>query len=117
MMPLQELPGSKGRVNAVKFIFHCDANFNSQILTYVYSDFMTEMNEKDAKTLHDIMQPLNIIRLSCGNMRARIGGHSTGDTEYLLAKVTRIEEQVVRAAELLQDLKKHDDNDGIPEDA
>lgn len=95
-------------------LFGCDVKFNSQILTYVYSDFMTEMNEKDAKTLHDIMQPLNIIRLSCGNMRARIGGHSTGDTEYLLAKVMRIEEQVVRATELLQDLKKHDDNDGLP---
>jgi hypothetical protein len=26
----------------------------------------------------------------------------------------RIEDQVVRATELLQDLKKHDDNDGLP---
>ena len=78
---------------------------------------MRGMNKKDAKTLHDIMQPLNIIRLSCGNIRARMGGYSAGDTEYLLAKVTRIEEQVVRAAELLQDLKKHDEDDGSPEDA
>jgi nitrogen fixation/metabolism regulation signal transduction histidine kinase len=75
---------------------------------------MTKMNEKDAKILHDIMQPLNIIRLSCGNIRARMGSYSTEETEYLLAKVMRIEEQVVRATELLQDLKKHDDNDGLP---
>jgi hypothetical protein len=75
---------------------------------------MTVMDEKDAKILHDIMQPLNIIRLSCGNIRARMGSYSVGDAEYLLAKVMRIEEQVVRATELLQDLKKHGDNDGMP---
>ena len=67
---------------------------------------MRKIDEHDAKILHDIMQPLNIIRLSCGNIRARMGSYSTGDAEYLLAKVVRIEEQVVRATELLQDLKK-----------
>jgi hypothetical protein len=34
----------------------------------------------------------------------------------LVAKVTRIEEQVVRAAELLQDLKKRNEDDGPLED-
>ena len=67
---------------------------------------MRKIDDHDAKILHDIMQPLNIIRLSCGNIRARMGSYSTGDAEYLLAKVMRIEEQVVRATELLQDLKK-----------
>ena len=67
---------------------------------------MRKIDEHDAKILHDIMQPLNIIRLSGGNIRARMGSYSTGDAEYLLAKVMRIEEQVVRATELLQDLKK-----------
>ena len=67
---------------------------------------MRKIDDHDAKVLHDIMQPLNIIRLSCGNIRARMGSYSTGDAEYLLAKVMRIEEQVVRATELLQDLKK-----------
>ena len=67
---------------------------------------MRKIDEHDAKILHDIMQPLNIIRLSCGNISARMGSYSTGDAEYLLAKVMRIEEQVVRATELLQDLKK-----------
>jgi hypothetical protein len=43
-----------------------------------------------------------------------MGSYSTGDAEYLLAKLMRIEEQVVRATELLQDFKKHDDNDGLP---
>jgi hypothetical protein len=63
------------------------------------------------------MQPLNIIRLSCGNIRARMGNASTEDAEYLIAKVLRIEEQVVRATELLQNLKAQDDDDGPAEGA
>ncbi len=78
---------------------------------------MSGLQELDAKALHDIMQPLNIIRLSCGNIRARMAGYSTDDAEYLIAKLIRIEEQVVRATELLQDLKKRN-ADGTPvEDA
>jgi len=78
---------------------------------------MRGLQEIDAKTLHEIMQRLNIIRLSCGNIRARMGGYSADDAEYLVAKLTRIEEQVVRATELLQDLKRHN-ADGTPvEDA
>ena len=78
---------------------------------------MRGLQEIDAKTLHEIMQPLNIIRLSCGNIRARMAGYSAEDAEYLIAKLTRIEEQVVRATELLQDLKRHN-ADGTPvEDA
>ena len=78
---------------------------------------MRGLQEIDAKTLHEIMQPLNIIRLSCGNIRARMGGYSAEDAEYLIAKLTRIEEQVVRATELLQDLKRPN-ADGTPvEDA
>ena len=78
---------------------------------------MRGLQEIDAKTLHEIMQPLNIIRLSCGNIRARMGCYSAEDAEYLIAKLTRIEEQVVRATELLQDLKRHN-ADGTPvEDA
>ena len=78
---------------------------------------MRGLQEIDAKTLHEIMQPLNIIRLSCGNIRARMGGYSAEDAEYLIGKLTRIEEQVVRATQLLQDLKRHN-ADGTPvEDA
>lgn len=72
---------------------------------------MSSVQELDAKTLHDVLQPLNIIRLSCGNIRARLRGYSPDDAEYLNAKVNRIEEQVVRATELLQNLKKRDDAD------
>jgi nitrogen fixation/metabolism regulation signal transduction histidine kinase len=78
---------------------------------------MNRLQDVDAKILHDLMQPLNIIRLSCGNIRARMGNASTEDAEYLIAKVLRIEEQVVRATELLQNLKAQDDDDGPAEGA
>jgi nitrogen fixation/metabolism regulation signal transduction histidine kinase len=71
---------------------------------------MRGLQEIDAKTLHEIMQPLNIIRLSCGNIRARMAGYSAEDAEYLIAKLMRIEEQVVRATELLQDLKTRNED-------
>jgi hypothetical protein len=100
----------------------CDAfddckKVNSQFLTNVYGTIMDKLNEIDAKKLHEIMQPLNIIRLSCGNIRARMGRHSTEDAEYLAAKLVRIEEQVVRVTELLQDLKRRNEDDIQPGDA
>lgn len=76
---------------------------------------MKKLQNVDAKILHDIMQPLNIIRLSCGNIRARMEKASTDDAEYLIAKVMRIEEQVVRATELLQNLKTQVDDNGAAE--
>jgi hypothetical protein len=78
---------------------------------------MSDLRELDAKTLHAVLQPLNIIRLSCGNIRTRMGKYATDDAEYLIAKLLRIEEQVVRATELLQDLKKRNENDETAESA
>jgi len=77
---------------------------------------MSGLQELDAKALHEIMQPLNIIRLSCGNIRARMAGYSADDAEYLIAKLMRIEEQVVRATELLQDLKTRNEDGTSVED-
>lgn len=78
---------------------------------------MKKLIKVGAKILHDITQPLNIIRLSCGNIRARMENVSTDDAEYLIAKVMRIEEQVVRATELLQNLKTQVDDNGAAQGA
>lgn len=78
---------------------------------------MKSLNELDSNTLHEIMQPLNIIRLSCGNIRARISNHPSENSDYLVEKMVRIEEQVVRATKLLQDLKRRDENDGMPRES
>lgn len=75
---------------------------------------MGKFNETDADALHEIMQPLNIIRLSCSNVRARLSAQSDDDAEYILRKILRIEEQTVRAAQLLQDLKSRSEHSGSP---
>jgi nitrogen fixation/metabolism regulation signal transduction histidine kinase len=77
---------------------------------------MQSLNKLDSKTLHEIMQPLNIIRLSCGNIRARMSNRPSEDSDYLIEKMVRIEEQVMRATKMLQDLKRRDENDGAPRD-
>jgi hypothetical protein len=45
-----------------------------------------------------------------------MAGYSAEDAEYLIAKLMRIEEQVVRATELLQDLKTRNEDGTSVED-
>lgn len=55
------------------------------------------------QVLHDVRQPLNVIRLTGGNIRSRILpllDESAG--AYLEGKLNRIEEQVRRAAQLIE---------------
>lgn len=78
---------------------------------------MPTPSSQQSKLLHEIMQPLNIIRLSCGNVRVRIASQTGEDAEYLLKKMERIEEQIVRATELLQELKHENERDGDAEDS
>lgn len=66
--------------------------------------------------LHDVMQPLNIISLSCSNIRARISNSLGDHSEYIFQKMERIEEQIVRATQLLQELKTSYDKDSLPKD-
>jgi len=54
-----------------------------------------------SEALHAIKQPLNVIRLAGGNIRARIGPEPDSVSAiYLSAKIDQIDEQVRRAAEL-----------------
>lgn len=67
---------------------------------------MSDLNEMSATTLHDVMQPLNIIRLSCGNIRTRMLRNPGEDTNYVIEKMDKIEQQVLRATQLLQEIKQ-----------
>lgn len=70
---------------------------------------MSQNNKSDDGNiaLHELMQPLNIIRLCCGNIRDRIGQRlEEADAEHLASKLGRIEEQVVRMNELLREFHK-----------
>ena len=62
---------------------------------------MTETPTPAAKS-HDLRQPLNVISLAVANLRARLGPRLEGDDRaYLEEKLDRIEQQIVRAAEML----------------
>jgi nitrogen fixation/metabolism regulation signal transduction histidine kinase len=61
-------------------------------------------------TLHEIIQPLNIIGLSCGAIRARFSNNSSDDAQYIVEKMARIEEQVIRVTELITE-SKHNNED------
>lgn len=78
---------------------------------------MHEGPETNAGFVHEIMQPLNVIRLSCGNIRARLSTSSGEESDYVRAKVARIEKQADRAAHMLhkwmQQQKDGDSTDGI----
>lgn len=55
-----------------------------------------------AKKSHDLRQPLNVINLAVANLRARLVPRlGREDGSYLTEKLDRIEQQVVRATDLL----------------
>ncbi len=75
---------------------------------------MRNLKDTDADALHEIMQPLNIIRLACSNVRGRLSNLSDDDADYVVRKILRIEEQTVRAVELLQQWKSRSEDSGSP---
>lgn len=75
---------------------------------------MHNLKATDADALHEIMQPLNIIRLACSNVRGRLSTLSDDDAEYIVRKILRIEEQTVRAADMLQQLKSESEGSRSP---
>lgn len=55
-----------------------------------------------SKKSHDLRQPLNVINLAVANLRARLVPRLDGDDgRYLVEKLDRIEQQVLRATDLL----------------
>lgn len=51
---------------------------------------------------HDLRQPLNVINLAVANLRARLVPKlEADDAGYLAEKLDRIEQQVLRATDLL----------------
>ena len=64
-----------------------------------------DADEPLRRALHDLKQPLNIIRLANGNLRHRIAPVlNDADAQYLDAKLNRVEEQVQRAADMIEAL-------------
>lgn len=60
-------------------------------------------SESSAHTVHDLAQPLNVIRLVTDNIRMRISPHLPDEEAlYLIAKCQKIEGQVARATSMLE---------------
>lgn len=52
--------------------------------------------------LHEARQPLNVMNLSCANIRARTArSGNVIDPDHLLSKVRRIEQQIEKQSRLL----------------
>lgn len=55
-----------------------------------------------ARKSHDVRQPLNVISLAIANLRARLAPKLEADDQiYLTEKLDRIEQQIIRATDLL----------------
>jgi len=58
------------------------------------------------EALHDLQQPLNVIRLASGNIRARLVPQLLEEeANYLNEKLDRIDNQVLRAANQIEGLR------------
>ncbi|MBS0254073.1 MAG: hypothetical protein JSS36_02390 [Proteobacteria bacterium] len=68
---------------------------------------ISELIRDDARNdlgqmLHELRQPLNVVSLSAGNLRSRLGAElSEEQAAYLHSRLDRIAEQVERASLLL----------------
>ena len=65
-------------------------------------------DDSDAKVsdfLHELRQPLNVIGLATGNLRSALcPGLAQEQSDYLVAKLDRIDEQMTRVAALADQL-------------
>ncbi len=69
------------------------------------ADADTSQHDAIRTKLHELRQPLNVIRLSGGNIRARILPLlSPTEAAYLVAKLDAIDAESARAAQLAEHL-------------
>ena len=65
---------------------------------------LAELGELATGVAHELSQPLNAITMSSSNITAKMNKYELDDS-YLRAKLVRIQEQVVRSAKIIDDLK------------
>jgi signal transduction histidine kinase len=65
---------------------------------------LAELGELATGVAHELGQPLNAITMSSSNITAKMNKGELDDS-YLRAKLVRIQEQVVRSAKIIDDLK------------
>jgi C4-dicarboxylate-specific signal transduction histidine kinase len=65
---------------------------------------LATLGEMATSVAHELNQPLNAIRMAAGNSRRKVSD-GTADSEYLNAKLNRIEEQTARAAAIIDHMR------------
>lgn len=74
---------------------------NERSVWFVKESVMKDDGNPSRKS-HDLRQPLNVISLAVANVRARLVPRLEADDQsYLVEKLDRIEQQIVRATDLL----------------
>jgi C4-dicarboxylate-specific signal transduction histidine kinase len=65
---------------------------------------LATLGEMATSVAHELNQPLNVIRMAADNCRRKVST-GTADTEYLYGKLSRIEQQTVRAAAIIDHMR------------
>lgn len=73
-------------------------------MTAIRSERIASLGEIAASIVHELNQPLNVIGLACSNVRQMLGG---GVAEDAVRKLERIDQQVGRAAGILDRLRRY----------
>ncbi len=73
-------------------------------MTAIRSERIASLGEIAASIVHELNQPLNVIGLACSNVRQMLGG---GAAEEAARKLDRIDQQVGRAAGILDRLRRY----------
>lgn len=69
----------------------------------VHDAFEIATEVEARRLLHEIRQPLNVMRLATTNIRNRIGPVLSGEeSEYLIRKLERIEQQIERTTQIAE---------------
>ncbi|MBI3507501.1 MAG: hypothetical protein HY059_21910 [Proteobacteria bacterium] len=74
-------------------------------MTAIRSDKISSLGEIAASIVHELNQPLNVIGLACSNVRQLLVGSTSPDGT--LQRLDRIEQQVGRAAGILDRLRRY----------
>jgi len=71
----------------------------------VHMSRMAALGEMSSSIAHELNQPLNVISMAAGNSISRMS-NGTAPSEYLLGKMQRIEQQALRAGEIIHNLRE-----------
>lgn len=71
----------------------------------VHMSRMAALGEMSSSIAHELNQPLNVISMSAGNGIERMS-KGTVPSDYLLAKMRRIEQQALRAGEIIHNIRE-----------